>query len=178
IAAWITTLGRDRGFGYENTNTIFGIILVVTGLVGTLLGGRISNWFISRSTDKIRTLFLFTAYSAAFGVPCLAVCFGAESAWLFFGACALAELVIFAGTAPLNSLIVLSAPPALVTLTQGVTIATINLIGAFLAPVLVGMVADRSSLPLGLQLTTVSLLGAVVLWKRGGLLRPQPSHAR
>lgn len=173
IAAWITTLGEQRGFGYEQTNMVFGIILVLTGLIGTLVGGRLSTRYLERSPNKIRTLFLFTAYSAALGIPFLAACFAVTNATLFFASCAVAELVIFAGTAPLNALIVLAAPPGLTTLTQGVTIATINLVGALLAPLLIGAAADLISLPAGLQLATVSLTGAVLLWWRGGGL-PKP----
>lgn len=173
VAAWIISLGKLRGFGYEHTNTVFGIILVVTGLLGTLLGGKLSTILLKNSPDTIRTLFRFTAYSSVIGIPSLMLCFHAKSQGVFFASCAVAELMIFAGTAPLNSLIVLAAPPSLVTLTQGVTIATINLCGAFLAPLLVGRVADTISLPLGLQLCTIALGGAVVLWILGGRVRAE-----
>jgi MFS family permease len=168
VATWITTLGELRGYGYEDSSTIFGVILVITGLFGTLIGGRLANYFTARSKDKIRTMFLFIAISAAIGIPALAGCFIVQDKVSFFALCALAEFVIFAGTAPLNSIIVLSAPPSLVTLTQGVTIATINLIGALLAPITIGALSDAFGLPQALQLTSVALLGAVLLWWRGG----------
>ena len=171
IAAFITTLGDERKFGSEDTSKIFGVILVVTGLLGTLAGGKLASHFTAKAEDKIKSLFRFTAITACIGVPCLAGCFLAEDKFLFFALCSIAELMIFASTAPLNSIIVLCAPPSLVTLTQGVTIATINFCGAMLGPIIVGGAADRSSLPLALQLTTVSLAGAVTLWWIGGARR-------
>jgi hypothetical protein len=73
--------------------------------------------------------------------------------------------LIFAGVAPLNSLIVARAPSGYEAFTQGVTIFAIQLFGGFLGPVVIGSLADMTgSLAQALQGTTVALLLSGAVW--------------
>lgn len=164
IAAFVTKLGVERGFTLQEISTYFGLILVGTGLLGTYLGGRISSAMATRNGNEIRVFFAFLGITALMGVPMLAVAFASRDPVLFLGAAAMAELCIFAGTAPINSIIVLCAPRGLAGLTQGLTITGLNLFGALLGPVLIGALADRTSLALSLQLTTIALCAAGIVW--------------
>jgi hypothetical protein len=97
--------------------------------------------------------------------------------------CFVAQIAIFAGTAPLNSVLVARAPNGLEAFTQGITIFAIQLFGAALAPVLIGQVADlliggmgmpeAQALAIGLQLTTVGMILAGVVWLRAARLERQ-----
>lgn len=167
IAAFITKYGVELGFGAEKISQIFGLILVVTGLGGTLIGGKISTRLTTKSDNPIRTLFYFCVASSVLGAPCLAAAFLTGNTTLFLIFCFFAEFVVFASTAPINSIIVLSAPPSYITLTQGMTIAAINLIGGLFGPILVGIIADHFSLAIGLQLATVTLIISALVWWRG-----------
>lgn len=164
IAAFISSYGVTIGFELHEITSIFGGILVVTGFLGTLLGGRAAVWLSKRSGTPIPTMLRFIAVVSLIGAPFVAAAFVVEHRWMFLICCFIAELFVFATTGPVNSVIVSSCPPSLVTLTQGLTILAINLFGAALSPVLIGMVADRSSLALGLQLCAVALLLSAVAW--------------
>lgn len=113
-----------------------------------------------------------------FAVPFLAITFLAHSSTLFLAGCFFAELLIFAGVAPLNSVIVASAPKGYESFTQGITIFSIQLFGGFLGPVVIGALADASgSLALALQGTSVALLLSAVIWWASERLKLRESAA-
>jgi predicted MFS family arabinose efflux permease len=166
VAAFIVRHGTTLGLSAAAASTSFGVILVVTGLAGTLGGGFLASRLVSRSSNPVRELTRFVAYTTLLGVPFLGLCFIAKSVTLFLLGCFLAELLIFAGVAPLNSVIVARAPAGFESFTQGVTIFSIQLLGGFIGPVVVGAVTDLSgSLALALQVTTLALLLSGLAWQ-------------
>ena len=169
IASWIVKVGEQIGFEHERINTAFGIILVVTGLLGTFFGGRLASLLAARSKDPAAYLLRFVGISSIVASPLLAWSFLSDNHAVFLISCALAELVVFAGVAPINSVLVSECPPALVTLTQGVTITTINLLGTLPGPWLTGMLADQIGLRTAMQLSTFALLACGILWWAGGI---------
>lgn len=164
IAANVASHGTSLGFSLEEIGTRFGITLVVSGLLGTVGGG----WFAARiarnSVSRERIMMLFCAVTAAVACPLLFAALETSSKEWFIALCFVAELFIFAGTAPVNSLLVTVVPPSIVGATQGLSIAAINLLGSFLAPLLVGIVADAFSLRWGLHLCSSALALSGVLW--------------
>lgn len=164
VAAFVTKYGVQIGFDIEAINLYFGGILVIAGFLGTTGGGLIASRMARRSADPARFMMVFVAIGAVASVIPLAAAFLVESHNAFLICCFLAELLIFAGVAPINSVIVLGAPGNLVTLTQGVTIFALNLFGAFLAPIVVGRVADDFGLATGLQLCSAAMFAAGAVW--------------
>lgn len=170
IAAMIIGYGTTIGFGFEEINGYFGAILVASGFIGSLGGGRLSTVLARRSDNPRRSLLFFTGVAALLGVPFLVLALLTQHHLLFLVLCFLAELMIFAGVAPINAVIVLSAPRPLVTAAQGLTIASINIFGSFLAPIVLGAVADATSLPTAMQLCSVALFISGALWCLGATL--------
>lgn len=170
IAAFIATYGVSIGFSLPSINLAFGLILVGTGLVGTLLGGRISSSLASRSSTPTLVMLKFVGFLSLAATPALFAAFLVDNHLLFLVLCAIAELLIFAGMAPINSIIVLECPPSLVTFTQGLTILMINLFGSLGGPLLIGMTADHSSLALAMQLSTLAMFFSGAIWALGGYL--------
>jgi MFS family permease len=165
IAAFVVRHGTSVGLSETDASTYFGIILVMTGLIGTLGGGMLASRLAGGARDPQVSLLRFVTYSTIVAVPFLAICFMAKSYWMFLAGCACAELLIFAGVAPLNSLIVARAPSGYEAFTQGVTIFAIQLFGGFLGPVVIGSLADMTgSLAQALQGTTVALLLSGAVW--------------
>lgn len=165
IAAFVVRHGSSLGLSEAAAASYFGMILVVTGLLGTTGGGYLASMMAQRSLHSEQSLLCFVVVSSFVAVPLLGACFVAESSLWFLVCCALAELFIFAGVAPLNAVIVERAPSGYESLTQGITIFLIQLFGGFLGPVVVGVFADFSgSLSLALQVTTVALLASSILW--------------
>lgn len=167
VAAFVVRHGTSLGLSEASASTYFGVILVVTGLAGTLGGGFLASRIASARQDSVRSLIRFVAYTTLLGVPFLALCFMAESVELFLVGCFMAELLIFAGVAPLNSVIVARAPTGFESFTQGVTIFSIQLFGGFVGPVVVGILTDTTgSLSVALQATSVALFLSGWFWWR------------
>ena len=122
----------------------------------------------ARSERPISVMLYFIGGLALVAVPLLAAAFMVSSQPAFLVLCFLAELLVFAGVAPVNSILVLTAPPQMVTFVQGLTVLVLNLFGAFLAPILIGRTADMVGLPIALQLSAISLCGCGVVWLAGG----------
>jgi hypothetical protein len=155
------------GLSAADASTYFGLILVITGLLGTLGGGFLCSRRADSVSDPVAHLMRFVAWSTLLGVPFLCVCFLARDSALFLAACFMAELMIFAGVAPLNSVIAARAPEGYGALTQGVTIFAIQLFGGFLGPVTIGALTDLiGSLSVAMQGTSVALFLSGYLWWR------------
>ena len=175
IATFVTKYGERIGFTLGEIGTYFGVILVVTGLVGTLGGGRLIAYAASRTKDPVAAMIRLSGINGLLGVPLVAWAFSTQDHTLFLVFCFFSELVLFAGMAPVNSALVMSCPPHLVTLTQGVTIFAINLFGYLPSPWIVGLLSDSWSLPLAMQLLSFALLFSSMLWIYGGVWgRPRP----
>lgn len=167
VAAFVVRHGTSLGLTAADASTYFGLILVVTGLLGTLGGGFLCSRHADKVSDPVAHLMRFVAWSTLLGVPFLFLCFLAKDSSLFLGACFMAELLIFAGVAPLNSVIAARAPEGYGALTQGVTIFAIQLFGGFLGPVTIGALTDMTgSLPVAMQGTSVALFLSGCLWWR------------
>jgi MFS family permease len=165
VAAFVVRHGTSLGLSEAASSSYFGAILVVAGLLGTMGGGLLASRLAQGSADAIRPLTQFVAISTLMAVPFLGLCFISKSAEGFLVGCFLAELLIFAGVAPLNSVIVARAPVGFESFTQGITIFAIQLFGGFLGPVVVGALADGTgSLSLALQGATSALLASGLLW--------------
>lgn len=175
IASWIVKVGEQIGFAHEEINTDFGIILVVTGLLGTFFGGRLASRLAAKSDDPAAFLLRFVGISSILASPLLAWSFLSENHSVFLASCAIAELVVFAGVAPINAVLVSECPPELVTLTQGVTITAINVLGTLPGPWLTGMLADHIGLRAAMQLSTFALLACGALWWMGGHRLKKPA---
>jgi hypothetical protein len=168
VASFLTDYGKVIKFNPDSLSTIFGLILVAAGFLGTFVGGRIASLLASKDKDPIRAMLRFVGWTAMAGVPFLTGAFIFDAHWLFLLLCFAAELFIFAGMAPVNTIIVQSCPPALTTLTQGISILMINLLGSMPAPVIVGAIADyTSSLRLGMLALGPFLMISAILWLIG-----------
>jgi MFS family permease len=190
VAYFVARYGSSLGMEIAKVDWYFGIILVITGILGTLGGGGLASWYAKRSASQLEALLLFVSGTTLLGVPFLCAAFLVGSPQLFFAACFFAELALFAGVAPLNSVIVARAPDGLETLTQGVTIFAIQLFGGALAPIIIGTLADillshfaefapTSGIALGyaLQLSTVAMVFSAVIWFMAALRERSKSAA-
>jgi MFS family permease len=173
LAAFVTKYGVDLGFDIAEINRAFGLILVLSGLIGTVCGGKLASFLAARSGDTNGTLFRFIGISAVLGAPAMWCAFTVSDHTLFLVLCFIAELLVFAATAPVNSLIVVNAPEGGETMTQGVTIFCLNLGGSLLAPIIVGLLADYTSLTMAMQAASLVMLLSGFLWLKG----VQAAHA-
>lgn len=175
VAMFVVRHGMSLGIAESTASAYFGGVLAATGFVGSLGGGYLASLYASRMSHQIYGLLRFVSISTLVGTPFLGAAFLAPSWNLFLMSCFIAQLALFAGVAPLNSVIVERAPRGLEALTQGVTIFMIQLLGSALGPVVIGWVADRlqggiyagspeKALAYGLQVATLAMFVSGVLW--------------
>ncbi|RMG40311.1 MAG: MFS transporter [Candidatus Dadabacteria bacterium] len=171
VAAFISFYGESIGYSTQEIGTYFGITLVVAGFLGTFLGGRFASYLASGRRDPAATMLSYIGVTALCGVPFMLLAFTTGDKIIFTVACFIAELFIFAGVAPVNSVIVLLCPEKYVTLTVGVSIFMINLFGTLLSPAVVGWIADNLTLELGLQHLSGALLVSGLVWLYGAKIK-------
>lgn len=171
IASFVSEHGENIGFTKGEIGTAFGIILLVAGFLGTFVGGRSASFLAGRRKDAVASMLCFIGFTSIVGAPLIYLAFSTEVKIIFLLLCFVAELLIFAAMAPVNSVIVTVCPPHFMTLTQGITILLLNVLGSMPAPRLVGMIGDRSSLALGLKLLAIPLCLSGLTWLCGAYYR-------
>jgi MFS family permease len=177
VAMFVVRHVSSLGINGASAPTYFGAVLALTGFIGALGGGSLASRLAARAQTPTYGLLLFVAFTTLAGTPCLGLAFCASSPQAFFAMCFIAQIALFAGVAPLNTVLVSRAPKGLEGLTQGVTIFVIQLFGAALAPVVIGSAADffvqqgvvDSALAYALQIATVAMALSGFIWWRAAI---------
>jgi len=152
---------RVRGMPQADGMLVFGGIVVVTGTLGTLLGGAIGDRLQAWRPDGYALLNGWATLAGAL------LCFVAlllPSNAAFLSLLALAELFLFASTGPVNAIIVNSIRPGMRATASAACIFAIHLLGDAISPTLIGVVADASSLARAIVLVPAVFALAGVLW--------------
>lgn len=152
---------RERGFSQESGMLTFGGITVVTGAVGTLVGGSLGDW-LRRYTKKgyswVNTL------AVTVGGTMATLCLFCRSNTAFLAALVGAQLSLFLTTGPVNALIVGTVPSHIRGSAMAMSIFCIHLFGDAISPLLIGYVSDASSLSQGMLLAPGAFFLASVVW--------------
>jgi MFS family permease len=130
---------------------LFGGMTVVSGLVGTFLGGWLGDR-LSRRTDKAH--LLVSGVGMLLGVPAALVGLTATDRAIYMPAVCLAEVFVFLNTGPANAVLVNVTLPEVRATAIAVSIFVNHLLGDVPSPILIGHVSDwRGSLQAALMLT-------------------------
>jgi MFS family permease len=163
IAFWMPfyLLGRP-GTGSTPIAT-FGIIVVVSGLLGTFLGGIAGDRLRSRHPGSY---FLVSGAAMLTGVPFFlgALWVPFPLSWvLIFLAC----FCLFFNTGPTNTILANVSHPSLRAAGFALNIFVIHTFGDVVSPVIIGVLSDRYNLTIGFLVVGVMLLVSGVLWLAG-----------
>ena len=169
LATWMPTyFVRERGLGLAAASTIFGLILVVAGFVGTLAGGRIAAIVAERRPGAD---FVVSGWSlvASIVFTCLAIL--APQPMVFWPAMFVTLVLLFVNVGPLNAAMANVLPAELRARGFAVTTMLIHLLGDAASPWIIGEVSDRVGLQLPVLVTgcLLAVAGVVLLWGRGTL---------
>jgi MFS transporter, Spinster family, sphingosine-1-phosphate transporter len=154
--------------GLEQANFTFGTLLVVAGFVGTGVGGTWADR-AARGLDReggARAHLRVCGISALLGAPFALACILAPSALGFFAFIFVCETFIFLSAAPINGAILASVPLDLRASGMALSTFAIHLLGDLWSPPLVGAIADRSSMKIGMLLLPLAILASGVVWLR------------
>ncbi len=151
---WLTTyLTRDFGLSLTNAGSISGIVLVSSGLIGTLLGGWLAD-FMQRRRPEGR---LFTCMLGfLIGAPLVLTALFIHTLPLFITVFVVAAISLNFCTGPLNAVIQDVIAPNMRATAVGLALLLAHLLGDAAAPTIIGLISDNSSLNTAL-ITTAPL---------------------
>ena len=164
-------LEKVHGRSTTAAGNFFGLVLVVTGLVGTVLGGLAATGWQKRNPGGYAWLL---SISALLAVPSSFGAFLAANTSVAMALLALSMFLLFLPTGPINTLIIESVPVNLRASAMALSIFMIHLFGDMWSPEIVGRLADRwGDLRKGVLILPMMLLLAALLWGTLALLSRQ-----
>jgi len=164
---WAPKYIHDRyAMDLDRANYVFGVILVVAGIVGTGIGGA---WADRRALGLERTPAAIShlrvcGISALLGAPFALACVLSNTPFGFFAFIFVCECGLFLSTSPINAAILQSVPIELRTSAMALSVFAIHMFGDLWSPPLVGAIADHATMRTGMLLLPAAILASGVIW--------------
>jgi multidrug resistance protein len=174
IQVWMPTfLSVARGYSLKEANEMFGIIVVVCGIVASLAGGWLGDLLLPRMKGSY---YFVSALSMALGVPVMIVALFAKGP-IMLPAIALASFFLLLNTSPLNTALVNAVGAHIRATAIAVNIFLFHLLGDVPSPTLMGYVADHHSLQSAFILPVIAMaISSAILFY--GMRFAPPLHAQ
>jgi MFS transporter, Spinster family, sphingosine-1-phosphate transporter len=181
LAVWMPNfLERVHHIPAVKATTSFGAIVVVTGFLGTFLGGWLGDYWLKTS----RQAYLWmSGWITLLAAPCAFVALTADSPSAYYPAIVVAELLLFMSTGPINSAIINLVSPTERASAIALSMFTIHLLGDVPSPTLIGWLSGMSSLGKAVLIVPVAVAISGVIWLTSARVaaksaaRPMPAHA-
>jgi MFS transporter, Spinster family, sphingosine-1-phosphate transporter len=162
LAFWMPAfLERVRGVPRSEATVNFGTIVVITGFIGTFVGGWLGDYCVKYSRQAYLWL---SAAATVVAAPCVWMALTTPSKTLYAVWMVAAQLCLFLSTGPINAAIV-----NLVVATERATaialgVFAIHLLGDVLSPYLIGALSDASSLAQAVKIVPIAVLIGACVW--------------
>jgi MFS family permease len=167
MAFWMPAfLERVRGVPKEAATVQFGLVVVVTGFVGTFAGGFVGDALLKRTKEAYLWV---SGVSTLLAVPFAFVALTVPSPRVYLPALVVAQLLVFASTGPINSAIVNDVLPWQRAAAVAACNFTIHVLGDVPSPPLLGALSDATSLASAVLLVPVAFLVGGAVWTWGAL---------
>ncbi len=155
IQVWMPQfLYSERHYSLARANFVFGIIIVVDGIVAALAGGWLGDSLLRRMKGSY---YLVSAVSMALGVPVMIVALFAKG-HAMMPAFGLAAFFLLLNTSPLNAALINSVGAHIRATAIAVNIFIIHILGDVPSPTMMGWVADRRSLQAAFVLPVIAMM--------------------
>lgn len=162
LAYWMPAfLERVRGVPKANAATEFGIIVVATGILGTIVGGWLADYFLRYSKQSY---LWFSGVVTLLAAPVALVALCATDRTFYHPALVIAELLLFMSTGPINAAIVNLVSPLERASATALTMVLIHLLGDVPSPPLIGYLSDVGSLARAVLIVPVAFLAGGIVW--------------
>jgi MFS family permease len=163
IGFWMPSFLKSVPNAPGSPATIFGGLVALSGLLGTLAGG----WAGDRMRAKHPgSYFLVSGTAMLVGFPAFLGALWAP--YPFIWICIfLACFCLFFNTGPTNTILANVTHPAMRASGFALNILIIHLLGDVISPVIIGLVADKSDLRTGFLVVGGMFLVSAGLWLRG-----------
>jgi MFS family permease len=162
LAYWMPAfLERTRGMARSDATVSFGTIVVITGFIGTFVGGWLGDYGAKYSRQAYLWLSAVATFVAA---PFVWFALTAESHSVYLSCMVVAQLCLFLSTGPINAAII-----NLVLATERATaialsVFAIHLLGDALSPFLIGALSDAFSLGQAVKILPVAVIVGGCVW--------------
>jgi len=163
LGAWMPTyFVRERGISVASAGTIFGVLLLVTGFLGTLIGGRVGDNLARKHRSAH---FGFSGLTMLASIPFAIVAVLAPAPLVYWSAMGIALFCLFLNNGPLNAALVNVLPTTARARGVGIHVTVIHLLGDAWSPFLIGAASNAIGLRLPVLLTgtLVGVAGLILL---------------
>jgi MFS transporter, Spinster family, sphingosine-1-phosphate transporter len=162
LAFWMPTfLERVRHVSVASATTDFGEIVIVTGFVGTFVGGWLGDYLLRYS----RQAYLwFSGVVTLLAAPCAVLALTAPTPAGYFPGVIAAELLLFMSTGPINAVIVNIVSPLERASAVALSMLAIHLLGDVPSPLLIGYLSDLSSLGQAVLIVPAAVAVSGAVW--------------
>jgi MFS transporter, Spinster family, sphingosine-1-phosphate transporter len=162
LAYWMPAfLERVRGIPRAHATVSFGAIVVITGFVGTFIGGWLGDTCAKYSKQAY---LLVSATATIVAAPFVWFALTTASSSMYLVCMVIAQLLMFLSTGPINASIVDLVLPGQRASAVALEIFAIHLLGDAISPYLIGAVSDASSLAQAVKIVPVAVIIAGALW--------------
>ncbi len=162
IAIWMPAfLHRIRHMASATASTDLGAVLVVTGFVGTFVGGWVADAIAKRTRQANLWVSGVTTLAAA---PFAWWALVTPNTTTFWVALSVAELLVFMSTGPINAAIVTEVAPVLRAAAMALSIFAIHFFGDAISPPLIGFISDHGTLAHAVLIIPVAVLLSGGVW--------------
>jgi MFS family permease len=162
LAVWMPAfLERARGIPRGEAAVSFGAILVITGFIGTFVGGWLGDYCAKFSRQAYLWL---SAIATLVSAPFVWFALTTESHTMYLVCMVTAQLLLFLSTGPINAVIV-----NLVSATERATaialeVFAIHLLGDVISPPLIGVLSDHFSLEQAVKIVPIAVVIGGLIW--------------
>ncbi|HXW73600.1 MAG TPA: MFS transporter [Steroidobacteraceae bacterium] len=162
LGFWMPTfLEHVRGVPPSQATTGFGAIVVVTGFVGTLVGGWLGDYCLKRSSAGY---LWFSGVVTVVAAPLALIALTAAAPALYYPAIVLAEVLLFMSTGPINAAIANSVSAFERASAMALCVFAIHLLGDVPSPPLIGYLADVGTLARAVLIVPVGIAIGGIVW--------------
>jgi MFS family permease len=162
LAYWMPAfLERVRGIPRSEATVNFGTIVVITGFVGTFVGGWMGDYFAKNSRQAYLRLSAIATLMAA---PFVWLALTTTSTTLYTVYMVIAQLLLFLSTGPINAAIINLVIASERATAIALSVFAIHLLGDALSPLLVGALSDFFTLQEAIKILPVAVLVGGFVW--------------
>ena len=154
-------LERERGLPRSEATVTFGAIVIVTGFVGTFLGGFLADWLLKRTKQSYLWV---SGVATLLAAPLTFLGLTSPDKPVYLTAIVVAEVLIFMSTGPINSEILSVVSPEERATAVGLSVLVMHLLGDIPSPPLIGIISDATRLSTAILVVPVAILVSGLIW--------------
>ena len=162
LGVWMPSfLERARGIPRSEATVSFGTIVVITGFIGTFVGGWMGDYFAKNSRQAYLWL---SAIATLIAAPFVWLALTTNSHSLYVTYMVTAQLCLFLSTGPINAAIINLVIASERATAIALSVFAIHLLGDAVSPLIVGALSDAFSLQQAITILPVAALIGGFIW--------------